>query len=63
MGFQSFKGKAKKRTYYSVAYVLLYVLNFIHPEFNEIKHLGIYNPGLNIVYGIDVNKISDDVIF
>lgn len=37
-------------------------LHSIHPEFKEIKYLGIYNPRMNIVYRIAVADISEDVI-
>ena len=38
-------------------------LHSIHPEFQNIKYLGIYNPRLNIVYRIATSEISDEVIF
>lgn len=34
----------------------------VHPEFQSIKYLGIYNPRLNQVYRIAVTDISEDVI-
>lgn len=37
-------------------------IHSIHPEYKNIKYLGIYNPRKNIVYRLDVNKISSDVI-
>lgn len=37
-------------------------LHSIHPEFRNIKYLGIYNPRMNKVYRIAVEKISEDVI-
>ena len=37
-------------------------LHSIHPEFKEIKYLGIYNPRLNVVYRIAVADIPEDVI-
>ena len=37
-------------------------LHSIHPEFKDIKYLGIYNPRLNIVYQLAVDKISSYII-
>ena len=37
-------------------------LHSIHPEFQNIKYLGIYNPRMNKVYRIAVENISEDVI-
>ena len=33
-----------------------------HPEFQNIKYLGIYNPRMDNVYRIAVENISEDVI-
>lgn len=33
-----------------------------HSEFKNIKYLGIYNPRMNIIYRLDVNDISAEVI-
>lgn len=38
-------------------------LHSIHHEFKKIKYLGIYSPRLNTVYRINVNDISDEIIF
>ena len=37
-------------------------LNSIHLEFNDLKYLGFYNPRLNKVYRIEVNKIPEEII-
>ena len=37
-------------------------LHSIHPEFKNIKFLGIYNPRLNCVYRLNVIQISSEVI-
>lgn len=37
-------------------------LHSIHPEFQNIQYLGIYNPRINKVYRIAVENISEDVI-
>ena len=37
-------------------------LHSIHPEFKEIKYLGIYNPRMNTVSRISVTDISSDII-
>lgn len=37
-------------------------LHSIHPEFKSIQYLGIYNPRKDIVYRLNVNEISEEVI-
>lgn len=37
-------------------------LHSIHPEYRGVKYLGIYNPRMNVVYRLDVNKIHAGVI-
>lgn len=37
-------------------------LHSIHPEYKNVKYLGVYNPRLNVVYQLDVNKIPADII-
>lgn len=37
-------------------------LHSIHPEYRNVKYLGVYNPRMNVVYRLDVSKISADVI-
>ncbi len=37
-------------------------LHSIHPEYNEVRYLGVYNPRMNSVYRIDVNAIPRNVI-
>lgn len=37
-------------------------LHSIHPEYKNVKYLGIYNPRMNAVYQLDVNKIPASVI-
>ena len=37
-------------------------LHSIHPEYESVKYLGVYNPRMNVVYRLDVNKITADVI-
>ena len=37
-------------------------LHSIHPEFQDVRYLGIYNPRLNKVYRISVDDIPDDVV-
>lgn len=37
-------------------------LHSVHSEFKSVKYLGIYNPRLNVVYQLDVNDISDELI-
>ena len=37
-------------------------LHSVHPEYKRVKYLGVYNPRMNVVYRLDVSKISADVI-
>ena len=37
-------------------------LHSIHPEYENVKYLGVYNPRMNVVYRLDVNDIPADVI-
>lgn len=37
-------------------------LRSIHTKFQNIKHLGIYNPCMNNVYRIAIENISENVI-
>ncbi len=37
-------------------------LHSIHPEFKNIRYLGVYNPRLNIVSRIAVADIPSDII-
>ena len=37
-------------------------LHSIHPEFNHVKYLGIYNPRMNTAYRIAVSDIPNEVI-
>ena len=37
-------------------------LHSIHPEYRDIKYLGIYNPRLNMTYRIDIKDIPEETI-
>ena len=37
-------------------------LHSVHPEFKNVKYLGIFNPRLNKVYRVDVNSIPEEII-
>lgn len=37
-------------------------LHSIHPEYQEVKYLGLYNPRLNTVYRMAVEDIPADTI-
>lgn len=37
-------------------------LHSIYPEFNHIKHLGIFNPRLNLAYTQDIDNIPPEII-
>lgn len=59
--FKVSKAKVKKYTLQLLMYWRM-VLHSVHPEFQSIKYLGIYNPRLNQVYRISVADIPEDVI-
>lgn len=61
--FKVSKAKPKKEHTLQLLMYWRMGLHSIHPEFKRIKYLGIYNPRLNTVYRIDVNDISDEIIF
>lgn len=45
--------------------LLMYYIMGLHsdyPEFNNVRHLGLFNPRLNLAYTLDVDNISSDVI-
>lgn len=37
-------------------------LHSIHPEYQNVKYLGVYNPRMNVVYRLDVEAIAPEVI-
>lgn len=56
--------KAKVKKEYTLQLLMYWRkgLHSVHPEFQSIKYLGIYNPRLNQVYRIAVADIPEDVI-
>lgn len=45
--------------------ILVYYLMGIHskhPEFKNIKYIGIFNPRLNVVYKYDLSNLSPSII-
>lgn len=60
--FKVSKDKPKKE--YTLQLLMYWImgLHSIHPEFKNIKFLGIYNPRLNCVYRLNVTQISSEVI-
>ncbi len=50
-----------KHTLQLLMYYLMGVRS-IHSEFKQIKNLGIFNPRLNKVYSLSIDKISSDII-
>lgn len=56
------KDKPKKE--YTLQLLMYWImgLHSIHPEFKNIKFLGIYNPRLNCVYRLNVTQIPSEVI-
>jgi hypothetical protein len=37
-------------------------LHSIHPEYNSVEYLRIYNPRMNAIFKISVDKISSETI-
>ncbi len=60
--FKVSKDKPKKE--YTLQLLMYWImgLHSIHPEFKNIKFLGIYNPRLNCVYRLNVSQIPSEVI-
>lgn len=54
-------GPTNKNTLQLLLYYLL-GLRSIHKELQKVRRLGIYNPRLNIVYLLDVEKIAPEVV-
>lgn len=54
-------GPTNKHTLQLLVYYLM-GLRSIHPEFKNIKELGVFNPRLNTVYLLDINDISSEII-
>ena len=49
----------------SVLQLLIYWrlgLHSVHPEYRDVKYLGVYNPRMNMVYRYPVADISDEAI-
>ena len=61
-----FKVSIKAPTSAHTLQLLIYYLMGMHSirksKFENIKKLGIFNPRLNIVYTLEINKIPDDII-
>ena len=60
--FKVSKAKVKKEHTLQLLIYWRMGLYSVHPEFQSIKYLGIYNPRLNQVYRIAVADIPEDVI-
>lgn len=60
--FKVSKDKPKKE--YTLQLLMYWImgLHSIHPEFKNIKFLGIYNPRLNCVYRLNITQIPSEVI-
>ena len=60
--FKVSKDKPKKE--YTLQLLIYWIMGLqsIHPEFKNIKFLGIYNPRLNCVYRLNVTQIPSEVI-
>lgn len=57
--------ESKPKITQTLQVLVYYILGIhsIHPEFQTIKELGIYNPTLNIAYTICLSKIPDTVFY
>ncbi|KGF13878.1 hypothetical protein HMPREF1647_03700 [Lancefieldella parvula DNF00906] len=60
--FKVLKGKIKSKHTLQLLMYWRMGLNSIHLEFNDLKYLGFYNPRLNKVYRIEVDKIPEEII-
>ena len=56
--------KSRPNATHTLQLLMYYLMGIhsIHPEFENISKLGIFNPRLNVVFTIDIKDISDDVI-
>lgn len=57
--------EAKPSIQNTLQLLVYYILGIhsIHPEFQKIKELGIYNPELNIAYTVSLSSISDKTFY
>lgn len=57
--------EAEPTIYHTLQLMVYYILGIhsIHPEFQRLKKLGIYNPELNASYTISLSSISDDTFY
>ena len=55
--------KSKPTNKHTLQLLIYYLMGMksIHPEFKTIKYLGIFNPRLNIVYRVSLDKIDDSI--
>ena len=60
--FKVLKGKIKPKHTLQLLMYWRMGLQSIHTEFNNLKYLGFYNPRLNKVYRIEVDKIPEAII-
>lgn len=60
--FKVLKGSIEKKHTLQLLMYWRMGLNSIHLEFNNLKYLGFYNPRLNKVYRIEVDKIPEAII-
>lgn len=56
--------KAKPTSKHTLQLLMYFIMGkkSVHPEFNSVKKLGIFNPRLNVVYQLDVGEIDSEVI-
>lgn len=57
--------KSNITTAHTLQLMIYYLMgtHSIHDEFNSINKIGVFNPRLNIVYILDISKISEALIF
>lgn len=60
--FKVLKGSIEKKHTLQLLMYWRMGLNSIHLEFNNLKYLGFYNPRLNKVYRMEVDKIPEAII-
>lgn len=57
--------KSNITTAHTLQLMIYYLMgtHSIHDEFNSITNIGVFNPRLNIIYLLDISKISEALIF
>lgn len=61
--FKVSKAKVKKEATLQLLMYWCMGMHSIHPEFKQLKYLGIYNPRSNLLSQISIAEIPSNVIF